>query len=136
MSRMPNTSKAVEFQLHAEGGPFAFKIAKVQDFTSRNNDSGYPDKLKMSLDAIGEPVEGHCNMTIFPLRSDTCFELRMLCEATGLLPEGGWDSEDFVGKCFQAELYQFEWNERTYAGLKPKTIASYESAEDDEKLPF
>ncbi|MEE9401642.1 MAG: hypothetical protein V3V47_00435 [Desulfobacteria bacterium] len=133
---MPNTSKAVEFQLHAEGGPFAFKIVRVQDFTSRNNDSGYPDKLKMSLDAIGDPVEGHCNMVIFPLRNDTSFELRMLCEATGISAEGGNDSDELVGKCFQAEIYQFEWNEKSYAGLKPKTIAPYESADDDETLPF
>lgn len=134
MSRVPNTSKAREFQTHVEGGPYPFKIIRVEEFTSKNNTTGYPDKYKMRLNAAGESKEGHCNMTIFPLKDDMCFELKMLCEAVGLSTDGGWDSEEFVGKFFQAEVYQFPWKDGKLAALKPKTIAAYENEESD--LPF
>lgn len=136
MSRVPNTRKAKEFELHIEGGPFPFRIAVVADFTSKSNDSGYADKFKMSLDAIGKPLEGHCNMVIFPAKSDTSYQLKMICEAVGLSTEGGYDSNDFVGRVFQAEVGQNEWQGRTYANLNAKTIAPYESAEDESDLPF
>lgn len=134
MSRVPDTSKAREFQVHIEGGPYPFKVVKIEDYTSKTNSTGFPDKFKMSLDAIGDPVEGHCNMMIFPAKSDTSFMLKMICEAVGLSTEGGYDSDDFLGKTFQAEVGQNEWQGKTYANLNAKTIAPYESAEDD--LPF
>ena len=134
MSRVPNTSKAREFQVHAKGGPYPFKIVKVEDYTSKTNSTGYPDKFKMSLDAIGEPKEGHCNMVIFPAKSDNSFMLKMICEAVGLLTEGGYDSDDFLGKTFQSEIGHNEWQGKTYANLNAKTIAAYDNEESD--LPF
>lgn len=135
MSRVPNTSKAEEFQVHSEGGPFAFRIASVDDFTSKNNDTGYPDKYKIHLDAIGPHQAGHCNMAIFPARSEHSYMLRMICEAVGLGSDGGYDSAELVGKTFQAEVGHNEWQEKIYANLKANTIAPYESDKDDD-LPF
>jgi hypothetical protein len=133
MSRVPNTSKAEEFQVHAEGGPFAFRIVRIDDYTSKNNETGFPDKFKMSLDAIGNQ-EGHCNITIFPAKSERSYMLRMICKAVGLSDEGGFDSSEFIGKTFQANVANNEYQGKTYANLDAKTIAPYEG--DDEELPF
>jgi hypothetical protein len=136
MSRVPNTSKAQPFEVHAEGGPFAFKIVRVDDYVSKNNTSGYPDKYKISLDAVGDQAEGHVNMVIFPVRSEKGYLLKMICEAIGMGSEGGYDSEQLVGKCFQAEVAHNEWNNQTYANLIADSVAPYESAKDDDNLPF
>lgn len=136
MSRVPDTRKAQPYEVHIEDGPYPFKIVGIKDFTSKNNDTGYPDKFQMSLDAIGDPVEGHCNMVIFPAKSDTSYQLKMICEAVGLSAEGGYDSEDFLDKTFRAEVGHNEWQGKTYANLKAESIAPHESTEDDEPLPF
>lgn len=138
MSQVPNTSKAEEFRVHDEGGPFPFRIASCEDFASKNNITGYPDKYKIHLDAIGPSVDGHCNMIIFPARSEKSYMLRMICEAVGLGSEGGYDSAQLIGKTFQSEVGHNEWQGKTYANLIAKTIAAYETEaeNEDSDLPF
>jgi hypothetical protein len=136
MSRVPNTSKAQPFEVHVEGGPFAFKIVRVDDFVSKNNTSGYPDKYKIALDAVGDQTEGHVSMLIFPVRSEKGYLLKMICDAVGMGSEGGYDSEQLIGKFFQAEVAHNEYGGKTYANLKADTVQAYESTKDESDLPF
>jgi len=108
----------------------------VDDYVSKNNTSGFPDKYKITLDAVGDQVEGHVNMTIFPVRSEKGYLLKMICEAVGMGSEGGYDSEQLVGKCFQAEVAQNEYGGKTYANLKADSVEPYESTETESDLPF
>jgi hypothetical protein len=138
MARTPNCEGAQEFQIHDQGGPFGFMIADVQDYKSANCPPDlHCDMLKFVLKPI-DCREGRSQFWAFVNLSPKSYMLKMLCIACGLDPKGGFDSEDFIGKVFQAEVIhnQSKKTGNIFPNLVPKTIAPFDGEIEDDDMPF
>lgn len=140
MSKIPDTSDAQEFQVHDEGGPYGFVVKSVVDHASKNcPPEQHFDSLKITL-RPAQKGDGRANIMVFIPRSGKSWPLKQLCIACGFDPKGGFDSEKFIGRSFQAHVVHNEYNGKTYANIDWKSLSEYngetDEIEQDEDLPF
>ena len=143
MGRVPDCSKATEFTVHEEGGPFGFVITEVKDHATKNCPPGQQfDAFKFKLMPT-QPGENR-GLVFFQVPSGAnSYFLKKLCEGCGFDPTGGFDIADFVGRKFIALVDHREWNGNIYANINAKSIMAITPELDgdtgndgDDDLPF
>ena len=139
MSRVANTTEAKEFEVHDAGGPFGFVVASINNHKTGNCP---PEKSHDMYVLEFEPlqkVDGRTKFRQWIWSGSKSYDLKMLSIACGFDPAGGFDSTEFVGKKFQAEVLH---DKKGYAKIVWKTAQPITGSldggggGDDENLPF
>lgn len=137
MSQVADTTNAQEFALHPEG-TYLFVIGKVDEGTAK--ESGNPLIIFDLFPADEQP--GRCKFRQFVLNTKESFMLKQYCKACGMPTAGGYDSEEFKGKVFSAEVVHELYKGKMQAKLKSGTLvpsdvkAEVPKNADDPNVPF